>query len=159
MTSLTHSPPLFGAFTGNSLGPLLNMAATINPQIIVSALVGTSVVFVSFTGAALVAKRGQYLFLGGILMSVMSYMMLFSLANIFMRSNMIYQGQMYIGLATMSAFILYDTQAIMEKFRMGNRDPIAHSLDLFFDLVSVFRKLVVILSQREERNNRNKKRN
>lgn len=147
----------FGLVTGNSLGPLLNMAAAINPKIIVTALVSTSLVFVSFTAAALVAKRGQYLFLGGILMSVLSYMTLFSLANMFLRAQIIYQGQMYIGLATMSAFILYDTQAIMEKFRMGNRDPITHSLDLFFDLVSVFRRLLVILSQKEERSQRKKR--
>lgn len=149
--------PIEFLFSGNSLGPLLNMAAAISPKIIVTALVSTSLVFVSFTAAALVAKRGQYLFLGGILMSVLSYMTLFSLANLFLRAQVIYQGQMYIGLATMSAFILYDTQAIMEKFRMGNRDPITHSLDLFFDLVSVFRRLLVILSQKEERNQRKKR--
>lgn len=129
----------------------------LNPSIIVTALVATSVVFVSFTAAALVAKRGQYLFLGGILMSVLSYMTLFSLVNIFMRTQVIYQGQLYIGLAAMSAFILYDTQAIMEKYRMGNRDPITHSLDLFYDIVGVFRRLVIILSQKEERNQRRKR--
>ena len=133
------------------------MAAALDPTIIVSALIGTSVVFVSFTAAALVAKRGQYIFLGGILMSVINYMALSALANMFIRSTVIYQGQLYIGLVAMSAFILYDTQAIMEKFRLGQRDPITHSMDLFFDLVSVFRRLVIILSQREERNQRKKR--
>ena len=150
------SPRLL-SFAGNSLGPLLNMAAALDPTIIVSALIGTSVVFVSFTAAALVAKRGQYIFLGGILMSVINYMALSALANMFIRSTVIYQGQLYIGLVAMSAFILYDTQAIMEKFRLGQRDPITHSMDLFFDLVSVFRRLVIILSQREERNQRKKR--
>lgn len=145
------------SISGNSLGPVLNMAAVINPTIIVTALVSTCLVFVSFTAAALVAKRGQYLFLGGLLMSVLSYMTLFSLANIFMRSQVIYQGQLYIGLATMSAFILYDTQAMMEKFRMGQRDPIEHSLNLFMNIVNVFRRLLIILSQKEERQQRKKR--
>lgn len=139
------------------MGPLLNMAIAVNPQIIVTALVATALVFVSFTTSALVAKRGDFLFLGAILMSALSYMSLFSIANIFFRSQIIYQGQLYIGLIAMSAFILYDTQAIMEKFRMGNRDPIGHSLDLFFDVVSVFQRLVIILTQKENRDRRRKR--
>ena len=55
---------------------------------------------------------------------------------------------MYIGLGIMSAFILYDTQAIMEKCRAGNRDFVGHSLELFFDLVSVFRRLLIILTNK-----------
>lgn len=127
---------------GNSLGPLLNIAIQLNPQIVVTALVGTTVVFLSFTAAALLANRGQYLFLGGILMSILSYMSIFALANLFLQVRIIYEAQLYIGLGVMSAFILYDTQAIMEKFRMGNKDAISHSLDLFFDMVNLFDTLV-----------------
>lgn len=145
------------SISGNTMGPLLNMAIAVNPQIIVTALVATSLVFVSFTAAALVAKRGSYMFLGAILMSVLSYMSLFSIANIFMRSQVIYQGQLYVGLIAMSAFILYDTQAIMEKYRIGNRDPITHSLDLFFDIASIFQRLVIILTQKEQREKRRKR--
>ncbi|XP_059614372.1 bax inhibitor 1 [Phlebotomus argentipes] len=149
----------FGFCTGHSMGPLLDHVILLNPQIIVTALVGTSVVFFSFTAAALLARRGQYLFLGGMLFSVMSYMALFSLANIFLRSSLVYQSQLYIGLGVMSAFILYDTQAIMEKCRMGSKDVVGHSLDLFFDLASVFRRLLIILSQKEQREQQRKKRN
>ncbi|XP_055708091.1 bax inhibitor 1 [Phlebotomus papatasi] len=149
----------FGFCTGHSMGPLLDHVIMLNPQIIVTALVGTSVVFVSFTAAALLARRGQYLFLGGLLLSIMSYMALFSLVNLFLRSSLVYQSQLYIGLGVMSAFILYDTQAIMEKCRMGNKDFVAHSLDLFFDLASVFRRLLIILSQKEQRDQQRKKRN
>lgn len=52
----------------------------------------------------------------------------------------------------MSAFILYDTQAIMEKHRAGNTDCIKHSLDLFFDLATVFRRLLIILTQKVKNN-------
>lgn len=48
----------------------------------------------------------------------------------------------------MSGFILYDTQAIMEKRRAGSTDCIKHSLDLFFDLAAIFRRLLIILSQK-----------
>lgn len=48
----------------------------------------------------------------------------------------------------MSGFVLYDTQAIMEKRRQGSRDCVKHSLDLFFDLATMFRRLLIILTQK-----------
>ena len=49
----------FAFLTGLGLGPLLDIAIMIDPSIIPSALLLTSVVFASFTGAALVAPSGQ----------------------------------------------------------------------------------------------------
>lgn len=48
----------------------------------------------------------------------------------------------------MAGFVLFDTQMIMEKRRAGSTDCIRHSLDLFFDLVSMFRRLLIILTQK-----------
>lgn len=58
------------------------------------------------------------------------------------------QAQLYIGLIVMAAFVLFDTQMIMERCRAGSTDCIRHSLDLFFDLVSMFRRLLIILTQK-----------
>lgn len=58
------------------------------------------------------------------------------------------QAHLYLGLFVMCGFILYDTQIIMEKRRAGSTDCIKHSLDLFFDLASIFRRLLIILSQK-----------
>lgn len=149
----------FGMLSGHSLGPLLDHVIAVNPQIVMTALVGTSVVFISLSGAALLADRGKFLFLGGMLMSVLSTVTLVSLANLFIQSQAIYQAHLYIGLFVMSGFILYDTQAIMEKRRAGNTDFVKHSLDLFFDLATVFRRLLIILTQKEERNQRKRKNN
>jgi len=147
----------FGMLSGHSLGPLLNHVIAVNPQIVITALVGTSVVFITLSCAALLAERGKFLFLGGMLMSVLSTVTLVSLANLFLQSQAIYQAHLYIGLFVMSAFVLYDTQAIMEKRRAGNTDFIKHSLDLFFDLATVFRRLLIILTQKEERDQRKRR--
>lgn len=149
----------FGFCSGQTLGPLLQYVMILNPAIIVTALTGTSVVFLTLTCAALLAERGSYLFLGGILVSVLNTMALISLFNMFMGSIFIAQTQLYVGLAAMAAFILYDTQAIIEKARLGSRDYIRHSLDLFFDVLSIFRKLLIILTQKEERERQNKRKN
>uniref|UniRef100_U5EYS3 Putative bax-mediated apoptosis inhibitor tegt/bi-1 n=1 Tax=Corethrella appendiculata TaxID=1370023 RepID=U5EYS3_9DIPT len=149
----------FGAFTGHSLGLLLEQVIFINPQILVTALIGTTAIFVCFSASALLAKRGSFLFLGGFLFSILSTMAIISLGNLLFRSYIVHEINLYVGLGVMSAFILYDTQAIMEKCRLGNRDAIAHSLELFYDLVSVFRRLLIILTQKEQRENDRKKRN
>lgn len=81
----------FGFLTGHSIGPLLNMVITIEPQVVITALIGTVVVFVSLSCSALLAERGSFLFLGGIFLSILSTMALFGLANIFIQSQIIYQ--------------------------------------------------------------------
>lgn len=48
----------------------------------------------------------------------------------------------------MCGFVLYDTQLIVEKRRRGDRDFVAHSVDLFIDLVGIFRRIVIILSEK-----------
>lgn len=58
------------------------------------------------------------------------------------------QSQLYIGVFIMAAFVLFDTQNIIEKVRFGNRDVVQHSLDLFFDVLSMFRRLLIILTQK-----------
>jgi FtsH-binding integral membrane protein len=71
--------------------------------------------------------------------------------------SMILQMQLLLGLIVMSAFVLYDTQLIMEKFRMGDKDYVWHSLTLFMDLASIFKHILVLLADKEQ-NSRNKKR-
>ena len=43
---------------------------------------------------------------------------------------------------------MWDTQMIMEKRRRGDKDFIAHSLDLFIDFMQVFRKVLILLMQK-----------
>lgn len=72
-----------------------------------------------------------------------------SFLNFFMGSPLVFKIQIYVGLAVMCAFILYDTQIIMEKRRNGDRDFIWHSVSLFLDLIQIFRYLLVILADKE----------
>lgn len=112
---------------------------------------GTTVIFVSFSISALLAARGRWLYLGGTLMSMLNIMILFSLANLFLRSYLIYQAHLYVGFFVICGFVIYDTQLIIEKYHMGSRDFIMHSLDLFIDFIGVFRHLLVILTQKVSR--------
>jgi len=147
----------FAFFSGLGMGPLLDLAVAVNPQIIVTALIGTSVIFASFSMAAMTAERGRWLYLGGTLMTMLSTLLLLSLANLFFGSRLIFQVYLYIGLFLMCGFVLYDTQLIIEKRRNGDKDFVAHSVDLFIDFIGIFRRLVIILAEKEDRKQRNKK--
>lgn len=73
------------------MGPLLEYVSIVDPSIIVTALLGTTIVFVCFSIAAMLAERGSWLFLGGTLMTLLTSMSLMTLVNIFMQSHFLYQ--------------------------------------------------------------------
>jgi FtsH-binding integral membrane protein len=52
------------------------------------------------------------------------------------------------GLLLFCGFIMWDTQMIIEKKRRGDSDYIAHSVDLFIDFIHIFRKVVILLTQK-----------
>ncbi|KAG8037618.1 hypothetical protein G9C98_005829 [Cotesia typhae] len=159
----------FAFLSGLGLGPLLEIVISIDPSIIVTALVGkylyiitncctcrTTVVFTSFSISSLYTQRGQWLYLSGTLISLSNITIILLLANIFLRSVLVYQAQLYLGLALMCGFIIFDTQLIVEKFHMGSKDFIGHSLELFIDFFRVFRYLVEILAIKEQNNRKRK---
>ncbi|XP_020297516.1 bax inhibitor 1 [Pseudomyrmex gracilis] len=147
----------FTFLSGLGLGPLLELVISINPSIVITTLISTTVIFVSFSISALLAPRGHWLYLGGILSSMINIMLLFSFANLFLGLSFISQSYLYLGLFMMCGFVIYDTQLIIEKYHMGNTDFIMHSLDLFIDFVQVFRHLLILLTQKELRNSRKRK--
>lgn len=146
----------FTFLSGLGMGPLLEAVISVDPSIVVTSLLATSLIFVSFTISSLLAERGSWLYLGGPLISLLNLIVLFSFVNLFLRVAILYQIRLYMGLFIMCGFILYDTQLIVEKHRMGNKDFIMHSLDLFIDFINVFRHLLVILTQKEQQSRKRK---
>ncbi|XP_062842955.1 probable Bax inhibitor 1 [Trichomycterus rosablanca] len=140
----------FAFLTGVGLGPAMDYVISINPSIIMTAFLGTAVIFICFTLSALYAQRRSYLFLGGTLMSGLSILLLVSVINMFVGSVVLLKAHMYIGLAIMCGFVLFDTQLIIEKAEMGDKDYIWHSVDLFLDFVTIFRKLMILLAMNEK---------
>lgn len=140
----------FSFCSGLGLGTLIDYAITINPSIIITALISTAAIFVCFSVASLTAERGRWLYLGGTLLTFLTVLIGLSFANIFFGSHLLFQAYLYLGLALMCGFVLYDTQLIIEKRRQGDKDFISHSIDLFVDLLGIFRRIVIILIQKEQ---------
>ncbi|KAI5720926.1 bax inhibitor 1 [Diaphorina citri] len=139
----------FTLCTGIGLGPLLEMAIVVNPSIVVTAFMLTTLLFVSFTLAAIFAREGQWIYIGGSLMTMLSTLITLSLANLFFGSKLLFDVTLYLGLVIMCGFILYDTQLILEKVKQGDKDHVSHCIDLFIDFIGVFRRVLIILHSKE----------
>ncbi|KAJ8016990.1 hypothetical protein DPEC_G00013120 [Dallia pectoralis] len=147
----------FAFFTGVGLGPTMDFVIAINPSVIVTAFLGTSMVFLCFTLSALFSKRRSYLFLGGTLMSGLSILFLVSVVNMFFGSVILFKAHLYLGLVIMCGFVLFDTQLIIEKAENGDKDYIWHCVQLFLDFVTIFRKLMILLAMNEKGKKKEKK--
>lgn len=150
---------VFAFLSGCNLGPLLTIAIMVNPAIVIEALLGTTVVFACFSLAALFAPRGHFLYLGGSLSAILSTLFMLSIVNLFVASRLLFQANLYISLVVMCGFVVYDTQLIIEKRRLGNTDYIMHGLELFIDFLAIFKRLLIILTDKEANQKRNNRRN
>ncbi|KAK0427607.1 hypothetical protein QR680_010321 [Steinernema hermaphroditum] len=142
------------ACSGYSLGPLLEVAIDIEPKLVFSAFMISGCVFGCFSLAALYADSNKFLHLGGIISSVLMCMLI----------STFFGGHasplfMWAGLFVSCALILYDTQKIVYKKRIGDNDYIWHTLDLFLDFIDLFRYILRVLIQKEKSNSNNKKKN
>ncbi|XP_072032846.1 probable Bax inhibitor 1 [Amphiura filiformis] len=134
-----------------NLGPLMIQVTRIDPTIVPTAFMATTVIFVCFSLVALYSQRRSYLFLLGPILSGLSTLLMLSLLNLFMRSQMLFQIELYLGLFIFCGFVLVDTQLIVEKCNNGDKDYIWHCVDLFLDFINIFRRLMIILGQKEEK--------
>jgi len=139
----------FGVTSGAGLRPLLDMAIHVNANIVPTACILTASIFLCFSLVSLMAKERSLLYLGGMLSSALSAMFWMSLSNMYFGSSSISSMTLYGGVLVMSGYVCYDTQMIVARFEMGDRDFIYHSLDLFVDFISILRKLIIILTKKE----------
>ncbi|XP_022239890.1 bax inhibitor 1-like isoform X2 [Limulus polyphemus] len=112
----------FAFCAGLSLGPLLEIIIMVNPKVIPSGFLATSVIFICFSLSSILSEQGKWLFIGGSLFSLLSTVALMHLVNMMVGSTFLFQVNLYIGLVVICGFILYDTQMIIEKQRSGERD-------------------------------------
>merc|ERR1712119_66828 len=147
-------------FEGASLGPLFNLANAVDPSILVTAFVGTALAFGCFSAAAMLARRREYLYLGGLLSSGLSVLLWLHFASaIFGGSTAIFKFELYFGLLLFIGFIVVDTQDIIEKAHSGDMDYVNHAMLLFTDFIAVFvRVLVIMLKNSIEKGEKKKKR-
>ncbi|KAK6783040.1 hypothetical protein RDI58_020836 [Solanum bulbocastanum] len=147
-------------FEGASIGPLIELGINFDPSIVFGAFVGCAVVFGCFSAAAMLARRREYLYLGGLLSSGVSLLFWLHFASsIFGGSMAVFKFELYFGLLVFVGYIVFDTQEIIEKAHLGDMDYVKHALTLFTDFVAVFvRILIIMLKNASEKEEKKKKR-
>ena len=143
----------FGAVQGLAIGPLIEAVINVDPSIVLTAFIGATLIFACFALFALFAERRSMLFLGGGLSSALSLMMLAGFLNLFMRTEFIFNIQLYFGLIVFIGYVVFDSQMIVEKAAAGNTDVQMHALELFLDFVAIFVRLLIILSKNKKKKN------
>ncbi|XP_022971847.1 bax inhibitor 1-like [Cucurbita maxima] len=144
---------------GASIGPLIGLAIEIDSSVLVSAFVGTAVAFGCFSAAAMLARRREFLYLGGLLSSGISMLLWLHFASsIFGGSTAVFKFELYFGLLLFVGYMVVDTQEIIERAHLGDMDYVKHALTLFTDFISVFvRVLIIMLRNTAEKNEKKKK--
>lgn len=142
----------FGLLEGMSIGPLINASIQIDPSLILTAFVASLGIFVCFSVAALLSDQRTFMYLGAILGSFTTILMLFSLLYLFgVRSEFFFHVNLYLSLFVFMGYIIYDTQLIVYRSEHGARDVYVDALNLFIDLVAVFVRILIILMEKREK--------
>ncbi|KAJ3366859.1 Bax inhibitor 1 [Kappamyces sp. JEL0680] len=139
----------FAAFKGLAIGPLIDAALVINPNILIAALSSASILFASLSIAVLYNPSPAAFYVSGILLTLVSTSFWLGLLNWFLQSSMLYSLELYMGLVMFSLYVVYDTQLIIAKANAGSKAVLRHCLDLYVDFVAVFVRILSILLKKD----------
>jgi Bax inhibitor 1 len=147
----------FALFKGLALGPIIEISVGINPTILVTALVSTSLLFGSLSLAVWFSPRPSQIYVTGLLASALSITFWLSIVNWFLKSSVLFEIELWLGLGLFAMYVVYDTQMIIQKCQQGQKQVLKHAMELYIDFVSLFVRIMVLLMKKEERKERKKR--
>lgn len=133
----------FTGLMGASLGPLLNMYASIpsGPSLIMQALGGTALIFFALSAYALTSKK-DFSFMGGFLMIGLIVVIVAGIANIFLQIPALSLAGSAAIVLIMSGLILFHTSRIIHG---GERNYIRATVSLYLSIYNLFVSLLQLL--------------
>lgn len=135
----------FTGWMGFTLGPVINMVATglsNGPQIVMAALGGTGVIFLTLSGYALTTRK-DFSYLTGFVMCLGGILMLGVFASIFLQIPAFHLAMSCGFMLFASACILWETSQIIHG---GQRNYILATVGLYLSIYNLFVSLLHILS-------------
>lgn len=131
----------FMATMGAMMGPNINHYLGISPNIVLMAVVLTTVVTGLLSAIVIVFKR-DFSNIGGFLFVGLLLLLVALIANIFIQSSVFHLVLSYIGALIFSGYILYDTSKIMT----GEYDNyIEASIGMYLNIINLFQFILNIL--------------
>ena len=140
----------FGFCTGASIGPLVQLALFVDESLILTALLLTANTFVCFSLTSLFVPRRSLMALAGFLSSSLTFLFWLSLLSMVWPTLWAFQLQLYLGLAVFCAYVVVDTQQIIDRADQSyGRAPSVtqDAMKLFTNLVAIFVRILIILIQ------------
>lgn len=128
---------------GFGLGPLLNMYLSLpnGPQVVMTALGGTGVIFLGLSAYALTTRR-DFSFMGGFLFVGMLVVLGAALLNIFLAMPLMAVVVSAAVVMLMSGFILYDTGRLVNG---GETNYVLATVSLYLSMFNIFVNLLHLL--------------
>mmetsp|Transcript_10279 Transcript_10279/g.7682 ORF Transcript_10279/g.7682 Transcript_10279/m.7682 type:complete len:106 (+) Transcript_10279:297-614(+) len=96
-------------FLGFLVGPMMHVLAEVEPGLLVQALFYTSGAFLSFSLLSVYSKRRSYLFLGGIISTLVQVMIMFRMFRWIFGYQTLTMPYLVLGLFIACLYIIYDT--------------------------------------------------
>ena len=130
-------------FLGYTLGPILSLYLSLpnGPQLVMTALAGTGVIFLALSGYALVSRK-DFSFMGGFLMVGMLVAFLASIGAVLFHLPMLSLAVSAMVILLMSGMILWQTSDIIHG---GETNYIMATVTLYITLFNLFINLLQIL--------------
>ncbi len=160
----THRMLYLAAFAfqlGFLAGPAINLLYDVDPDLLLQAVTYTFAAFSSFSLVSLMSQRRSLLFVGGIIVCLVQGLFFYRLFGWLFGYKFYNVTFLMFGLLTACLYIIYDTQIIIERAELGDKDVISHTLTLFVDLFDLFIKILRILielkNNEEEKKKKDKK--
>jgi len=134
---------LFTGLLGFGLGPTIGHYLSVpgGPQIVMTALGGTGVIFLGLSGYALTTRR-DFSFMGGFLFVGLLVILSAALANIFFSIPALSLAISAAVVMLFSGFILYDTGRMVNG---GETNYIHATVSLYISILNIFTSLLHLL--------------
>jgi len=130
-------------FMGYTLGPIINayLGLPNGPQIVMTAMAGTGIIFLALSGYALVSRK-DFSFMGGFLMVGILVAFLAGLAAVFLQMPGLSLAVSAMFILLMSGLILYQTSEIIHG---GETNYIMATITLYVSIYNLFLSLLQLL--------------
>jgi len=130
----------FGALTGAAISPLVGFVAAKSGLLVAQAFMTTAVAFTGLTAYTFISRK-DFSFLKGFVWTGLIALIVLGLSNyFFFESGTFALALSGIGVLLFSAFILYDTSAILREY--PDNEYIAAALTLYLDVFLLFQNLL-----------------
>eukprot|EP01012_Entosiphon_sulcatum_P050252 TRINITY_DN6903_c0_g1_i1.p2 TRINITY_DN6903_c0_g1~~TRINITY_DN6903_c0_g1_i1.p2 ORF type:complete len:340 (-),score=57.49 TRINITY_DN6903_c0_g1_i1:1377-2333(-) len=134
---------IFFAAYGYAMTPLLCLAP---PTLVLAAGMGTVAAVGGMAAYALTKPSGSLLKWGGPLFAGIMGLLVCSIFTMFFGGG---GGAFWLlslgGVAIFSAFVGYDMHVAMEEYKQGRADHLAHSMNMFINIINIFQDILRIL--------------